>query len=43
MKVVGMSGVVIDVPESIATGLISGGHAKKVEDEKPKRVSKPKE
>lgn len=41
MKIVGASGIVIDIPESVATGLIAGGHAKEVVD-KPSRGGKPK-
>ena len=39
MKVRGSSGLIFDVPDSVATGLIASGATERVvEDEKPKRT-----
>lgn len=42
MKIKGPSGLVIDVPKHVATGLIGGGHAEAVSDS-PKKPEPKKE
>ena len=41
MKIRGSNGLIFDVPDSVATGLIASGETERVvEDEKPKRTAR---